>query len=215
MPPAQPQVHRPVTRAKNVNQHPGQIILESQQKRRNTDEMAKVRAQEQLDRELTEQHICAALKSVARVQDQQQVEDDKDKRPIVAPSLQQHDTMIQPHHIVPSMANDAIGTDEDDSGQEAAMGEGDTERDEWVDDSVEDGGDSKSKSDSDGIQVADEEEEELCPKKKKKKGKGMHAVIDSLRKCYVTAGTFTRLGLCRLPYDKALVSRVLSISHDK
>jgi hypothetical protein len=30
--------------------------------------------------------------------------------------------------------------------------------------------------------------------------------------CYVTAGTFTRLGLCRLPYDKALVSRVLSIS---
>jgi serine/threonine-protein kinase SRPK3 len=33
--------------------------------------------------------------------------------------------------------------------------------------------------------------------------------------CYVTAGTFTRLGLCRLPYDKALVSRVLSISHDK
>jgi hypothetical protein len=33
--------------------------------------------------------------------------------------------------------------------------------------------------------------------------------------CYVTAGTFTRLGLCRLPYDKALVSRVLSISHDE
>jgi hypothetical protein len=35
------------------------------------------------------------------------------------------------------------------------------------------------------------------------------------RWCYVTAGTFTRLGLCRLPYDKALVSRVLSISHDE
>jgi hypothetical protein len=33
--------------------------------------------------------------------------------------------------------------------------------------------------------------------------------------CYVTAGTFTRLGLCRLPYDKALVSRVLSISHNE
>jgi hypothetical protein len=33
--------------------------------------------------------------------------------------------------------------------------------------------------------------------------------------CYITAGTFTRLGLCRLPYDKALVSRVLSISHDE
>jgi hypothetical protein len=33
--------------------------------------------------------------------------------------------------------------------------------------------------------------------------------------CYVTAGMFTRLGLCQLPYDKALVSRVLSISHDK
>jgi hypothetical protein len=35
------------------------------------------------------------------------------------------------------------------------------------------------------------------------------------KRCYVTAGTFTRLGLCRLPYDKALVSRVLSISHDE
>jgi hypothetical protein len=34
-------------------------------------------------------------------------------------------------------------------------------------------------------------------------------------RCYVSAGTFTRLGLCRLPYDKALVSRVLSISRDE
>jgi hypothetical protein len=41
-----------------------------------------------------------------------------------------------------------------------------------------------------------------------------YTTADAVR-CYVTAGTFTRLGLCRLPYDKALVSRVLSISHDE
>jgi hypothetical protein len=33
--------------------------------------------------------------------------------------------------------------------------------------------------------------------------------------CYVSVGTFTRLGLCRLPYDKALGSRVLSISREE
>jgi hypothetical protein len=31
--------------------------------------------------------------------------------------------------------------------------------------------------------------------------------------CYVSAGMFTRLGLCRLLYDKALVSRVLRLSY--
>jgi hypothetical protein len=33
--------------------------------------------------------------------------------------------------------------------------------------------------------------------------------------CYVSAGTFTRLGLCRLLYDKALVSRVLRLSYEE
>jgi hypothetical protein len=42
-----------------------------------------------------------------------------------------------------------------------------------------------------------------------------HLISQHLMCCYVTAGTFTRLGLCRLPYDKALVSRVLSISHNE
>jgi hypothetical protein len=33
--------------------------------------------------------------------------------------------------------------------------------------------------------------------------------------CYVSAGTFTRLGLCQLPYDKALVPRVLRLSYEE
>jgi hypothetical protein len=32
---------------------------------------------------------------------------------------------------------------------------------------------------------------------------------------YVSAGMFTQLGLCRLPYDKALVSRVLRLSYEE
>ncbi|KAF8259051.1 hypothetical protein EI94DRAFT_1814058 [Lactarius quietus] len=67
--------HHPITRAKNVTQHPGLAILEYQQKRRGHKEMSKVRAQECLDLEIAEQRLCTALKMVAKVQDQQQAED--------------------------------------------------------------------------------------------------------------------------------------------
>jgi hypothetical protein len=50
-----------------------------------------------------------------------------------------------------------------------------------------------------------------------KKKDGSDRPVQDYRKanCYVTAGTFTRLGLCRLPYDKALVSRVLRLSYEE
>ncbi|KAI9432153.1 hypothetical protein BJY52DRAFT_1086979, partial [Lactarius psammicola] len=78
---------RPVTRAKNATQRPGQILVEAQQKRRSAEQMAKVRAQERLDRRITEQGIRAALKHVANIQDRQQSEDAEAGRRVLAPSL--------------------------------------------------------------------------------------------------------------------------------
>ncbi|KAH9019353.1 hypothetical protein EDB85DRAFT_1809903, partial [Lactarius pseudohatsudake] len=78
---------RPVTRAKNATQHPGKVVLDTQQKRRNAEAMTKVRAQERLDRRTTERGIRAALKYVASIQDQQLVEDAEADQPIRAPSL--------------------------------------------------------------------------------------------------------------------------------
>ena len=66
-----PLSRRPVTRAKNATQHPGQVVLDAQPQRRNPTQMKKVRAEERLDRKLTEKAIRAALKSVASIQDQQ------------------------------------------------------------------------------------------------------------------------------------------------
>ncbi|KAH9018874.1 hypothetical protein EDB85DRAFT_1851417, partial [Lactarius pseudohatsudake] len=78
---------RPVTRAKNATQHPGQVVLDAQQKRRSNEVMAKVREQACLERRVAEQEIRAALKNVARIQDQQELEDIQADRPGVAPSL--------------------------------------------------------------------------------------------------------------------------------
>ncbi|KAI9441588.1 hypothetical protein H4582DRAFT_1766200, partial [Lactarius indigo] len=77
---------RPVTRAKNATQHPGQVVLDAQMKRRTNEEMAKVREQERLERRVAEQEIRAALKKVARIQDQQELEDIEADQPTVAPS---------------------------------------------------------------------------------------------------------------------------------
>ncbi|KAI9428634.1 hypothetical protein H4582DRAFT_1783959, partial [Lactarius indigo] len=77
----------PVTRAKNATQHPGQVVLNAQMKRQTNEEMAKVREQERLERRVAEQEIRAALKKVARIQDQQELEDIEADQPMVAPSL--------------------------------------------------------------------------------------------------------------------------------
>jgi hypothetical protein len=176
---------RPNTRAKNANQRPGLIVLETQQKRRNAGEMAKVRAQEHLDMTLTEQHIHAALKNVARIQDKQHLEDIEVTHPRQAPSLRRnempslrrHETVLQPRHVVPSMANDAIeieteaNTDDED---DPLAGDGDTERDDMY------YGDDADENDPEDI-AEEDGEGRTCPKKKKK-GEGIRSLIDSLRK---------------------------------
>ncbi|KAI9431280.1 hypothetical protein H4582DRAFT_1801613, partial [Lactarius indigo] len=78
---------RPVTQAKNATQHPGQVVLDAQSKCRTNEEMTKVREQERLEIRVAEQEIRAALKKVARIQDQQELEDIETDRPTVAPSL--------------------------------------------------------------------------------------------------------------------------------
>jgi hypothetical protein len=75
------------TQAKNVTQHPGQAIIDYQQKWRGPLEMAEVRAQGHLDYRIAEQHLQTALKTIAKVQDQQQVEDVKEEELGMAPSL--------------------------------------------------------------------------------------------------------------------------------
>ncbi|KAH8977269.1 hypothetical protein EDB86DRAFT_2772348, partial [Lactarius hatsudake] len=77
---------RPVTRAKNTTQHPGQVVLDAQQKCRSSEMMAKVREQACLKRRVAEQEIRAALKNVTKIQDQQELEDIQADRPTVAPS---------------------------------------------------------------------------------------------------------------------------------
>jgi regulatory protein YycI of two-component signal transduction system YycFG len=90
MAPAQSQSLRPVTRAKNATQRPG--LVDAQQKRRSVAEMAKVRSEERLNKKLTEQRLYAALKKVAKVQDQNHDEDIEANIPILAPSLRRHET---------------------------------------------------------------------------------------------------------------------------
>ncbi|KAF8267189.1 hypothetical protein EI94DRAFT_1582376 [Lactarius quietus] len=47
MSPSQPQPPRIGTRAKNASQHPGQVVLDAQPKRRSAAVMGKVRSEEQ------------------------------------------------------------------------------------------------------------------------------------------------------------------------
>jgi hypothetical protein len=161
--PPQPQAHRPVTRAKNATQHPGQIVINAQQIRRGTEEMAKVRAQECLNRGLTEQRTRAALKSVARIQDQQQTQDIEGRLPVLAPSLRRHETLMLPAYADPSVADNDKEMDGSDGEAAALTGEGDTEEDEDT-------------SDMDDI------EEEGQHRKKRKRGDGMRALIETMRK---------------------------------
>ncbi|KAF8257337.1 hypothetical protein EI94DRAFT_1480717, partial [Lactarius quietus] len=54
------------TWAKNASQHPGQVVLNAQPKRRSAAVMGKVRSEEQFKIRLTEQKLHATLKKVAR-----------------------------------------------------------------------------------------------------------------------------------------------------
>ena len=187
--------NRPVTRAKNANQRPGQVVLDFQQKRRSPGEMSKVRAQERLELGIAEQRLRTALKKVANVQDQQQAEDIEEERRVVAPSLRRHETLL-PRHIDPSAADAAdestdsekekTDTNDDKSNAGPPDEDGYVETDEYV----EDRSPSPEPSDAEMADIEEEVKRDTgrCRKPskgtkgKKKKGSEMQALIDTLRK---------------------------------
>ena len=174
---------RPVTRAKNATQHPGQVVLDAQPKRRSAVEMQKVRTEERLDRKLTEKGIRAALKHVASIQDQQREEDIEAQRVVVAPSLRRHKTKLLPGPPQAKLQADPgpNGDDITDSTQDASNnrtpleGEGDTEVDDWCDDKDQD---SPSEEEIDNM----DEEVQIPRRQKKKRGDGLPALIEAMQK---------------------------------
>ena len=188
----QSQPSRPTTRAKNATQHPGQVVLETRQKRRSAADMAKVRSQERKNLRLTNQRLYAALKNVAGIQDQQHIEDSENNVAKVAPSLRRHDTLASypcARRVVPSMADDTtmVGESEKESAgprdqsldEVDQAGDGATEactpepeENDWFDDR------SASEENVPVDVVADEEERP----RKKRKGDGIRTVVESLRK---------------------------------
>lgn len=108
--------------------------------------MAKVRAQALLDRRRTEKQLRDALKTVAKIQDQQQAQDVEGEHLVMAPSLRRcKATMLPlPHHIVPSMVTEPGPNTRDNSNEEVAAGEGDTEKDDSLRFEDEDSSDSDS-----------------------------------------------------------------------
>lgn len=177
MAPAQSQSLRPVTRAKNATQHPG--LVNAQQKRRSVAEMAKVRSEERLNKKLTEQRLYAALKKVAKVQDQNHDEDIEANIPILAPSLRRHETRGT---IVTNTADGDITLDDD-------LVVAETESVNPVDEDLDE--------DDPPVPVISERQAEINswydfgsdlstgeqpPKKKKKKGDGTRELVGTLRK---------------------------------
>jgi hypothetical protein len=165
----------PVTRAKNATQHPGRIVIDAQQTRRGPEDMAKVRAQERLNRRLTEKRTRTALKSVARIQDRLHAQD-MAQHPVLAPSLRRHETLLVPGPTDPSVADKDQWSDGSDFAA-ALSGEGDTDRDEDLDHE-----DSQAGTDTMSEDDIQEEATRQRRKKAKKKGDGMRDLIEKMRK---------------------------------
>ncbi|KAH8984333.1 hypothetical protein EDB92DRAFT_1950889 [Lactarius akahatsu] len=190
--PSQSQGRRPVTQAKNATQHPRQVVLDAQQKHRSNEVMAKVREQACLERRVAEQEIRAALKNVARIQDQQELKDIQADQPGVAPSLRRHKTLLFNDFVpcykpIPATEADKE-SDKDLSEDEAAPVNRDSKREE-MGPGEEDDGD------------IEDGEGEGAQRKTKKKGNSdgdpMRALIDSLRKkpCLVPGKSAADIGL--------------------
>ena len=175
-----------------MTQHPGQVVLDAQPKRRSAVEMQKVRTEERLNRKLTEKGIRAALKYVASIQDQQHEEDIEAQRVVIAPSLRRHKTKLlqAPPPAKLQVGPGTTGNDITDPRKDANAsrtlleGEGDTDVDDWFDNKDED---SPSEEEVDNIEGGDEGGEEVgmvqvqgqhCPKKKK--GDGLPALIEAM-----------------------------------
>ena len=179
---------RPVTRAKNATQHPGQVVINAQSKRRGVEEMEKVRAQERFDIQVAERRLHAALKSVARIQDKHQTEDVRAQQPVIAPSLRHRGATLPPGRlqVVPGAADD----DSEAEGEEyhvgsllatvVSEGEGDTELDKWFDSDPKEPEEVPSDKDEDDIEEGQGQGQRRT--KKKKRGDGLPALVDSMRK---------------------------------
>ncbi|KAF8263217.1 hypothetical protein EI94DRAFT_1807603 [Lactarius quietus] len=169
--------HRPITQAKNATQHPGLAILEYQQKWRGHKEMSKVRAQECLDLEIAEQCLCTALKTVAKVQDQQQAEDVEEEELINA-SVADDSTDTESEKEKMDTNNDKSdpGTPDDDGYRS----------NEWAEDKspAPDYSDSELADIEEGLkQVAGQwGKPDKGSKGKKKKGNEICSLIDTLQK---------------------------------
>jgi hypothetical protein len=86
-----------------MTQCPGLVDCKTLPKRRGPAEMAKVRSEVQLNVKLTDKCLYATLKNIAKIQDQQQVEDSQANIPKVAPSLCHQDKHA---NTVPNTADD-------------------------------------------------------------------------------------------------------------
>jgi hypothetical protein len=183
--------HRPVTRAKNASQHPGQVVLDSQQKRRGHEEMSKVRAQERLDLRIAKQRLQTALKRVAKVQDRQQTEDVEDEQLVVAPSLRRHETMLRMSASAAEENTDSDSEKEktdtnDDKSDPGPLDEDQSSADEWVEEKSPIPSPEPEGSDA---EMADIEDERRIVGQRRKGGKGkketgseLRTLIDTLRK---------------------------------
>ncbi|KAH9159139.1 hypothetical protein EDB89DRAFT_1916774 [Lactarius sanguifluus] len=178
--PSQSQARRPVTWAKNATQHP-------RQKRRSSEVMAKVREQACLERRVAEQEIRAALKNVARIQDQQELEDIQVDRPSMAPSLRRHETLLFSDFVpcykpIPEKDTTEANkeSDKDLSEDEAAPVNRDSEREE-MGPGEEDNGDIED--------IEGEGGQHKTKKKGNSDGNPMRALINSLwKKPHLVAG---------------------------
>ena len=168
--------NRPVTRAKNATQRPGQVILDFQQKRRNPVEMSKVRAQERLELGIAEKNFRTALKNVAKVQDRQQAEDVEEERRVVAPSLRRHETLLTPH-INASTADESTDSEKektDTNDDESDAGPPDPPDDSYVetDEYVEDKSPAPEYSDAEMADIEEDLEVKQVAVQRSKPGKG-------------------------------------------
>ncbi len=133
--------------------------------------MAEVRAQERLNRRITEQGIHAALKHVASIQDQHQTEDTEADQPVLAPSLRRHETLlVMPRHTDLSTEKDDTDIDKE------------TEREEEVAQVNIDGEEQETGIGEDSSNMDDGGEGEEQCRKTKKKGDNMRILIEALRK---------------------------------
>ncbi|EGO23325.1 hypothetical protein SERLADRAFT_394607 [Serpula lacrymans var. lacrymans S7.9] len=80
---------RPITRAKNASQHPGQVVLDAQPKCQTRTKVAEERKNKAHNNEMTALAIRRALSAVEKEEDKQAREDLAAENPVPPPSQRQ------------------------------------------------------------------------------------------------------------------------------